>query len=235
MKAIEASLQAVKARIEAAARLYGRDPDGIGLLAVSKTRPAADVLAAVAGGQRAFGENYLQEGVDKIADVRAELGAGAAALCWHFIGPLQSNKTRLVAENFDWVHSLDRLKVAERLSAQRPVQLPPLQVCVQVNISGEESKSGCLPAAAAELCAAVAQLPRLRLRGLMAVPAPAADFEAQCLPLGRLRELLADIKRGGLPLDTLSMGMTHDLEAAVAEGSTMVRIGTAIFGERNYR
>ncbi|MGE5489959.1 MAG: YggS family pyridoxal phosphate-dependent enzyme, partial [Actinomycetota bacterium] len=153
---------------------------------------------------------------------------------WHFIGPLQSNKTRLVAENFAWVHSIERLKIAERLSAQRPAGLPPLEVCVQVNVSGEASKSGCEPAEAEELCHRVAELPNLRLRGLMAIPEPVEEFEAQRRPFKQLKELFETLRAGGLPLDTLSMGMSHDLEAAIAEGATVVRIGTAIFGERNY-
>jgi pyridoxal phosphate enzyme (YggS family) len=201
------------------------------LLAVSKTMPAEAVREAHAAGQRAFGENYVQEGVETIsalADLRAELQ-------WHLIGPLQSNKTRVVAESFDWVHSVDRLKVAERLSAQRPAHLPPLQVCLQVNVSGEASKSGVAPAEVAALAAAVARLPGLRLRGLMSIPEPAADFEAQRPPHRALHALLQDLRRQGLQLDTLSMGMSADLEAAVAEGATLVRIGTAIFGGRARR
>ncbi|WP_303785870.1 YggS family pyridoxal phosphate-dependent enzyme [Azovibrio restrictus] len=232
MSVIQANLQAVRHAVEMAARRAGRDPGGIRLLAVSKTRPAEDVCVAALAGQRDFGENYVQEGVAKIAAVARLLPAGHPSLVWHFIGPLQSNKTRLVAEHFDWVHSVDRLKVAQRLSDQRPVHLPPLQVCVQVNVSGEASKSGCAPEEAAALCRAVAALPRLRLRGLMAIPAPADDFEAQCQPLRRLRLLQADLVAQGLVLDTLSMGMSHDLEAAIFEGSTLVRVGTAIFGAR---
>lgn len=228
MSAIASNLQAVRARIAAAATAAGRSPDSVRLLAVSKTWPLASVLDAAAGGQQAFGENYVQEGVDKaIATVDRRLE-------WHFIGPLQSNKTRPVAEHFAWVHSIDRLKIAERLSAQRPAPLPPLQVCVQVNVSGEASKSGCAPDDAGALCQAVARLPGLTLRGLMAIPEPCAGFAAQRAPFRALREIYDHLRAAGLPLDTLSMGMSHDLEAAVAEGATIVRIGTAIFGERNY-
>ena len=228
MSAIATNLQAVRKRIADAALASARDEGTVTLLAVSKTWPAACIRQAASAGQRAFGENYVQEGLDKIGEL-AGLG-----LEWHFIGPLQSNKTRSVAEHFDWVHTVDRLKVAERLAAQRPAEMAPLQVCVQVNISGEDSKSGCRPDDAAALCRAVAALPRLKLRGLMAIPAPAADLTAQRAPLRRLRELRDRIASGGLALDTLSMGMSHDLEAAVAEGATIVRIGTAIFGERNH-
>ena len=231
MSDIAVRLQAVKTRIAAAARAAGRDPASVLLLAVSKTKPLADVLAAAEAGQRAFGENYVQEGVDKI------VATADRAFDWHFIGPLQSNKTRLVAEHFAWVHSVDRLKLAERLSAQRPAHLPPLQVCVQVNVSGEASKSGCVPAETLDLCRAVAALPRLTLRGLMAIPEPADDAEAQRRPCRELRRLFETVRAagiGGADFDTLSMGMTHDLEAAIAEGATIVRVGTAIFGERNY-
>lgn len=226
MSDIAANLQAVHARIAAAARAAGRDPASIVLLAVSKTWPADCLRPAIAAGQRAFGENYVQEGVEKIATLAGE------GLEWHFIGPLQSNKTRAVAEHFDWVHSIERLKIAERLSEQRPSTLPPLNVCVQVNVSGEASKSGCVLEEAADLCHAVAALPRLRLRGLMAIPAPADDFAAQRAPFAALRKLYEQLQGEGLALDTLSMGMSHDLEAAVAEGASLVRIGTAIFGER---
>ena len=228
MSAIASNLQAVKARIAEAARAAGRTPESIELLAVSKTWPLACVLEAAEAGQRAFGENYVQEGTDKaIATVNRQLS-------WHFIGPLQSNKTRLVAEHFDWVHSIERLKIAERLAAQRPATLAPLNVCVQINVSGEASKSGCAPDEALALCQAIAALPNLQLRGLMAIPEPTDDFAAQRAPLRQLREIYEYIRVAGLPLDTLSMGMSHDLEAAVAEGATIVRIGTAIFGERNY-
>jgi pyridoxal phosphate enzyme (YggS family) len=215
-------------RIAAACTAAGRDPADVALLAVSKTFGADAVRTAHAAGQRAFGENYVQEALDKIAAL-ADLRAG---LEWHLIGPLQSNKTRVVAEAFDWVHSVDRLKTAERLSAQRPPHLPPLQVCLQVNVSGEASKSGVAPSEVAALAAQVQQLPRLRLRGLMSIPEPAADFHAQRVPHRVLQALLQDLRRQGLALDTLSMGMSADLEAAVAEGATIVRIGTAIFGGR---
>ena len=213
-------------RIARAAEAAGRDAAEVRLLAVSKTWPADSVREAAAAGQRAFGENYVQEGIDKIREV------ARPDLEWHFIGPLQSNKTRQVAEAFDWVHSVDRFKIAERLSQQRPETLPPLQVCLQVNISGEASKSGCAPDEALALCRAVAALPGLQLRGLMAIPEPTDDLQAQRIPFCKLRELREQICAAGLPLDTLSMGMSHDLEAAVAEGATIVRIGTAIFGER---
>ena len=228
MSAIASNLQAVRARIANAALDARRSPDEITLLAVSKTWPVDCVIAASRAGQRAFGENYVQEAIDKA------LATFDLDLEWHFIGPLQSNKTRPVAEHFAWVHTIDRLRIAERLSAQRPADLPPLQVCVQVNVSGETSKSGCSPEQALDLCVAVNGLPRLKLRGLMTIPEPADDFAAQRAPLRRLRELFASIRSAGLPLDTLSMGMSHDLEAAVAEGATIVRIGTAIFGERNH-
>ncbi len=228
MSAIADNLQAVQARISKAAAAVGRSPESVRLLAVSKTWPLSCVVDAAAAGQRAFGENYVQEGIDKIAAISGR------NLEWHFIGPLQSNKTKPVAEHFDWVHSVERLKIAERLSAQRPAYLPPLQVCVQVNVSGEASKSGCLPDEALALCRAVAALPGLQLRGLMAIPEPVEDPVAQRAPFRQLRELSEQIRAAGLPLDTLSMGMSHDLEAAVAEGATIVRIGTAIFGERNY-
>lgn len=228
MSEISTNLQAIARRIATAEQAAGRLPGSVHLLAVSKTKPVADIRAAAAAGQRCFGENYVQEGVEKIAAL-ADLG-----LEWHFIGPLQSNKTRPVAEHFDWVHSIERLKIAQRLSEQRPANLPPLQVCVQVNVSGEDSKSGCEPGEAAALCRAVAALPRLQLRGLMAIPAPADDEAGQRAPLAQLRQLYEALRQAGLPLDTLSMGMSHDLEAAVAEGATLVRVGTAIFGERQY-
>ncbi|MFC5302224.1 YggS family pyridoxal phosphate-dependent enzyme [Azospira restricta] len=227
MTPISAQLQAVHARIDAAARAAGRDPAAVSLLAVSKTWPADSVRAAAAAGQRAFGENYVQEGCAKAAEL------AALGLDWHFIGPLQSNKTRPVAEAFAWVHSVDRLKIAERLSAQRPPALPPLNVCLQVNVSDEASKSGCTPAAAPALAHAIAALPRLRLRGVMCIPEPTADVVAQRRAFAALRTLYERLRQEGLPLDTLSMGMSHDLEAAVAEGATLVRVGTAIFGERN--
>ena len=232
MSAIPANLQAVRHAMNMAAGRAGRDPGGVRLLAVSKTKPAEDVREAALAGQRDFGENYVQEGVEKIAALERLLPPGHSPLVWHFIGPLQSNKTRPVAEHFDWVHSIDRLKVAQRLSEQRPEHLAPLQVCVQVNVSGEATKSGCEPEEAPALCRAVAALPRLTLRGLMAIPAPADDFESQRQPLARLRQLFLSLQAEGLALDTLSMGMSHDLEAAILEGSTLVRVGTAIFGAR---
>ncbi|MFM2347594.1 MAG: hypothetical protein RL654_2347 [Pseudomonadota bacterium] len=228
MTTLDDSIQVVHQRLEAA-RIRAERPRGsVRLLAVSKTRTSDEVRAAHAAGLQAFGENYVQEGLDKIAAL-ADLRAG---LEWHLIGPLQSNKTRAVAEGFDWVHSVDRLRTAERLSAQRPPELPPLQVCLQVNISGEDSKSGAPPAELPALARAVAALPRLRLRGLMAIPAPAQGLEAQRRPHRALRALLEQLRAEGLAVDTLSMGMSDDLEAAVLEGATLVRIGTAIFGAR---
>ncbi|ENO89395.1 YggS family pyridoxal phosphate-dependent enzyme [Thauera linaloolentis] len=230
MTTIDDRLRAVRARIEAAARAAGRDPASVGLLAVSKTWPAEAVREAAAAGQRTFGENYVQEGVDKIEALR---GLG---LEWHFIGPLQSNKTRPVANAFDWVHGIDRLKIAERLSAQRDESLPPLNVCIQVNVSGEDSKSGVAPDEAAALARAVAGLPRLRLRGLMCIPEPTGDDALLRSRFALLRALKAQLAADGVAgapqLDTLSMGMSHDIEPAVAEGATIVRVGTAIFGER---
>lgn len=228
MTTISANLQAVQARIAAACKAVGRAPQTVNLLAVSKTWPASDLRTVAACGQRAFGENYVQEGVDKIAAL-ADL-----KLEWHFIGPLQSNKTRPVAEHFAWVHTIDRLKIAERLSVQRPEHLPPLQVCIQVNVSGEASKSGVAPQEATALAHAVAKLPRLQLRGLMAVPEPTEDVGILSAQFDRLRGIYEELKTQGLPLDTLSMGMSHDLETAIAAGATMVRIGTAIFGARSY-
>ncbi len=228
MSAIADNLQAVQARISHAAAAVGRSPEAVRLLAVSKTWPLACVLDAADAGQRAFGENYVQEGIDKIAAVTGR------HLEWHFIGPLQSNKTKPVAEHFDWVHSIDRLKIAERLSAQRPTYLSPLQVCVQVNVDGGPNKSGVVPEEVFELAQAVVRLPRLRLRGLMCIPEPAPDFERACEVFGRARALFDRLRAGGLELDTLSMGMSDDLEAAIASGSTMVRVGSAIFGARHY-
>ncbi len=221
-------LDEVRQRIAATAVSAGRDASSVRLLAVSKTFPAGDVRAAFNAGQRAFGENYVQESVAKIA----ELGDLRGEIEWHFIGPLQSNKTKAVAENFDWVHSIDRLKIAERLSDQRAEDAAPLNVCLQVNVSGEASKSGVAPEEALALARAVAALPRLRLRGLMAIPEPAATLDEQRAPHRCLRELLDALRADGLELDTLSMGMSADLEAAVLEGATLVRIGTAIFGAR---
>ena len=226
MTSIAANLQAVRARIAAACVAAGRSADSVQLVAVSKTWPAASVREAAASGQRAFGENYAQEALDKAAEL---VGLG---LEWHVIGPLQSNKTRLVAENFVWVHSVDRLKIAERLAAQRPPALAPLQVCIQVNVSGEASKSGCAPDQTAALAHAAAALPHLCLRGLMAIPEPSDDIGLQRSRFALLRQLRDRINAEGLMLDTLSMGMSDDLEAAIMEGATLVRIGTAIFGER---
>ena len=232
MSRIAEKLQAVHAQIVAAAQLAGRPVDEVALLAVSKTFPAEAVLEAWDAGQRAFGENYLQEALDKIAAVQA-LRPDAAPE-WHFIGPIQSNKTRPMAGAFAWVHSVDRLKIAQRLSEQRPDGMAPLNICLQVNISGEASKSGVSPAELPELARAVAALPRLRLRGLMAIPEPDGDLQRQREPFARLRVLKEQLNAGGLALDTLSMGMSADLQAAVLEGATMVRIGSAIFGARAY-
>ena len=229
MATIAANLQGVTARIARAAAAAGRDPSAIALVAVSKTFPAGCVAEARAAGQRAFGENYVQEALAK----QAALADGS--LEWHFIGPIQSNKTRAIAEHFAWVHSVDRLKIAERLDAARPAGLPPLNVLLQVNADAEDTKSGVAPDELAALAQAVARLPRLALRGLMCIPRPAADFEAQRRPFARLRGLRDALAAGGLALDTLSMGMSADLEAAVAEGSTLVRVGTAIFGARSVR
>jgi hypothetical protein len=228
MSTITENLHHVHRRIAAACTAAQRPVQSVTLLAVSKTFGADAVREAHAAGQRAFGENYVQEALDKIQ----ALGALRSQLEWHLIGPLQSNKTRAVAEAFDWVQSVDRLKIAERLSAQRPAALPPLQVCLQVNVSGEASKSGVAPAEAPALARAVAALPGLRLRGLMAIPEPVDDPQAQHRPHRELAALLQRLRDDGLALDTLSMGMSADLEAAVAEGATMLRIGSAIFGAR---
>lgn len=228
MTTISTNLQAVKRRIIGACSRAGRDPASVTLLAVSKTFSAVMLREAHAAGQRRFGENYVQDALAKQAEL-ADLD-----LEWHFIGPLQSNKTKSVAEHFAWVHSVDRLKIAERLSAQHPAHLPPLNVCVQVNVSGEASKRGCAPEAAPALCRAVAALPNLRLRGLMAIPEPTDDSALARRRFASLRVLRDELNRAGLALDTLSMGMSHDLEEAIMEGATLVRVGTAIFGERNY-
>ena len=223
-------LEEVRQRIAKAAADATRDASSVALLAVSKTFPAEDVRAAFNAGQRAFGENYVQEAVAKItglADLRSEIE-------WHFIGPLQSNKTKVVSENFDWVHSVDRLKIAERLNEQRPDGSPRLNVCLQINVSGEDSKSGIAPDDALALAHQIAALPRLHLRGLMAIPEPAATLDEQRAPHRRLREIMDTLRADGLELDTLSMGMSADIEAAILEGATMVRIGTAIFGARDY-
>jgi pyridoxal phosphate enzyme (YggS family) len=236
MTSIQDNLVTVQERISEAAKASGRSVTDISLLAVSKTFPASDVRLAYEAGQRSFGENYVQEGVSKIAelsDIRAELE-------WHFIGPLQSNKSRDVAESFDWVHSIDRLKIAQRLNDQRPPELPPLNVCVQVNISGESSKSGVEPNEVASLCIAIAQMPHLRLRGLMSIPEPTEDEVQQKADHHQLFTIYKTLKKNpslqteSVQLDTISMGMSSDMSAAIAEGSTMVRIGTAIFGKRTY-
>ncbi len=225
---ISDNLQAIRHRIADAARACGRDPADILLLAVSKTKPDADIIAAHAAGQTAFGENYVQEGCDKAQ----RLEEAGLALDWHFIGPLQSNKTRQVATWFDWVHSVDREKIAVRLSEQRDPHRPPLNLCIQVNVSGEASKSGVAPDEVVALADAIAALPRLALRGLMAIPEPTDDVALQRRRFAHLRQLKDDLNARGHRLDTLSMGMSQDLEAAIAEGATIVRVGTALFGAR---
>lgn len=225
MSTIAENIAKVGARIREAAQASQRNLADIGLLAVSKTKPAAAIREAHTAGLRDFGENYLQEALEKQTEL------SDLPLIWHFIGPIQSNKTRPIAEHFDWVHSVDRLKIAQRLSEQRPAHLPPLNICLQVNVSGEDSKSGCSPEALPALAKAVAALPNLRLRGLMAIPEPTDDIAAQHAAFAHLRQLRDDL---ALNLDTLSMGMSHDLEAAIAEGATWVRIGTALFGARDY-
>ena len=231
MSLIPQNLQAIASTIVAAAQEAGRAPESVQLLAVSKTFAADAVLEAVAAGQRAFGENYLQEGVDKIAALRA---AGTAPLVWHFIGPIQSNKTRPIAEHFDWVHTVERERIAQRLSEQRPAELAPLQICLQVNISGEASKSGVTPQELSALAHKVAALPNLTLRGLMAIPEPVEDYAQQRAAFAALRALYDQLRAEGLALDTLSMGMSADLRAAIVEGATIVRVGSAIFGARTY-
>ncbi len=232
MSTIAANLQAVEATIRAACEAANRPRPTVRLLAVSKTFPAEAVLEAIEAGQRAFGENYVQEGVDKIAAV-AKARPGLM-LEWHFIGPIQSNKTRPIATSFQWVHTVERLKIAQRLSEQRPAELGPLDICLQVNISGEATKSGVKPEELEGLAKAVVQLPNLRLRGLMAIPEPQADPALQRAPFARLRALAQDLIKAGIHLDTLSMGMSGDLQSAVLEGATIVRIGSAIFGARHY-
>jgi pyridoxal phosphate enzyme (YggS family) len=228
MQTIVERLQQVKGRVSQALASFGRGAQEVTLLAVSKTQSAEAVRAVAEAGQTAFGENYVQEALEKMA----ALADRRAQLEWHLIGPLQSNKTRPVAEAFDWVHSVDRLKIAQRLSEQRPAGLPPLNLCLQVNVGGQASKSGVAPAELPALAHAVGRLPRVRLRGLMSIPEPAVGFEAQRAPHRLLRNLFEELRAQGLELDTLSMGMSADLEAAIAEGATIVRIGTAIFGER---
>lgn len=232
MSTIEQNLQAVRSSIAQAALDAQRMPADVTLLAVSKTFGADAVLEALRAGQAAFGENYLQEALDKIAAVRLALPQGAPA--WHFIGPIQSNKTRPIAEHFDWVHTVEREKIAARLSEQRPDGMPDLNICLQVNISGEASKSGVTPSDLPALAHAVAHLPRLRLRGLMAIPEPETDVALQRRAFAQLRTLYEQLKADGLALDTLSMGMSADLRAAVLEGATIVRVGSAIFGSRHY-
>ncbi|EGF31216.1 hypothetical protein IMCC9480_164 [Oxalobacteraceae bacterium IMCC9480] len=232
MSVISSNLQAVHGAIDAAAQAVSRLPHSITLLAVSKTFDAAAVLEAAAAGQRAFGENYLQEALDKIAAVR--LAQPELILEWHFIGPIQSNKTRPIAESFDWVHSVEREKIARRLSDQRPAGLPPLNICLQVNISGEASKSGVPAGEALAVAQAIAAMPRLGLRGLMAIPEPSTVVAEQRAAFRQLHVLFEQCRAAGLPMDTLSMGMSSDLPAAIAEGATIVRVGTAIFGARTY-
>jgi pyridoxal phosphate enzyme (YggS family) len=232
MSTIAANMQAVEATIAAAAEASGRPRSGVQLLAVSKTFPMEAVLEAIAAGQRAFGENYLQEGVEKIAAVaRAQPDTPVE---WHFIGPIQSNKTRPIATSFAWVHTVERLKIAQRLSEQRPPEMGPLNVCLQVNISGEATKSGATPAELPALARQVAALPNLRLRGLMAIPEAQTDPALQRAAFAKLRVLAESLRADGLPIDTLSMGMSGDMAAAIAEGATIVRVGSAIFGSRHY-
>ncbi len=228
MATISSNIQQVRARIARACDSARRPVQSVTLLCVSKTFGPEAVRAAHAAGECSFGENYVQEALDKIAAL-ADL---RESIEWHLIGPLQSNKTRVVAEQFDWVHSVDRLKIAQRLSEQRPAHLPPLQLCLQVNISGEASKSGLVPAEVATVAQAVASLPRVVLRGLMAIPEPAGELSAQRVPHRALHGLLDALRAQGLPLDTLSMGMSADLDAAILEGATIVRVGSAIFGAR---
>jgi pyridoxal phosphate enzyme (YggS family) len=228
MSAIQSRLNAVRQRIRQAEQTYRREAGSVQLLAVSKTRSAEDIRQAVAAGQCCFGESYLQEALDKMEQLR-DLG-----LEWHFIGRIQGNKTRAIAENFDWVHSIDSLRQIRRLNDQRPARLAPLKICLQIKIDDEESKSGISPGEVRGLIEALPDYPRLALQGLMTLPAPAAQLDAQRLPFRRLRQLRDKLATAGLPLTTLSMGMTDDLEAAIAEGATLVRIGTAIFGPRDY-
>ena len=225
MSTIAGNIALVEARIRAAALAVQRDVTSVHLLAVSKTKPAAALREAYAAGIRDFGENYLQEARAK------QLELADLPLSWHFIGPIQSNKTRDIAEHFDWVHSVDRLKIAQRLSEQRPAELAPLNICIQVNVSGEASKSGCTPADLPALATAISALPRLKLRGLMAIPEPTEDRVEQDRAFATVRHLQESLNLG---LDTLSMGMSHDLESAIAQGATWVRIGTALFGARDY-
>ncbi|MCV6588731.1 MAG: YggS family pyridoxal phosphate-dependent enzyme [Marinobacterium sp.] len=228
MSKISSNLDTVRAELNQAALAANRPPEAITLLAVSKTRPAEDLRQAHQQGQIDFGENYLQESLDKIKAL-ADL-----PLCWHFIGPIQSNKTRPIAEHFHWVHTVEREKIGRRLSEQRPADMPPLQICLQVNISGEQSKSGCLPDDVEALADSLVTLPGLTLRGLMAIPQASSDETEQRAVFARMRTLLTQLQQKYPQMDTLSMGMTGDMKAAITEGSTMVRIGTAIFGARDY-
>ena len=233
MRSIHDNLQAVRERIARAALAAGRDPLTVALLAVSKTHAASLVAQAMDAGQRAFGENYVREALEKMDALAENLGKERArALEWHLIGPLQSNKTRLAAARFDWVHSVESEKVARRLSEQRPAGMAPLNVLIQVNVSGESSKSGVAPEQVAGLAEAISSLPNLKLRGLMAIPEPGGDVQTQRLRFSGLRTLLEQLQNRHATLDTLSMGMSDDMEAAIAEGATLVRIGTAIFGTR---
>ncbi|ELY4670390.1 YggS family pyridoxal phosphate-dependent enzyme [Cronobacter muytjensii] len=231
MSETERNLAQVRQKISAAVQRCGRAPEEVTLLAVSKTKPASAIAEAIDAGQREFGENYVQEGVDKIQHFRE---AGVDGLTWHFIGPLQSNKSRLVAEHFDWCHTVDRLRIATRLNEQRPDEMAPLNVLIQVNISDEQSKSGIALDELDALAAAVAALPRLRLRGLMAIPAPEKAYERQFAVASEMAAAFTALKARYPTVDTLSLGMSDDMEAAIAAGSTMVRIGTAIFGARDY-
>jgi pyridoxal phosphate enzyme (YggS family) len=230
MTSLQKNLLSVEQRIAEQCAASGRDPRSVELLAVSKTFPLSAVLEAHQAGQSHFGENYIQEGVEKITACRAR--PDCADLVWHCIGPIQSNKTRLVATHFDWVHTVDRLKIAQRLSEQRPPDMPPLQICIQVNIDGGVNKAGIAPGDALELARQVAALPRLRLRGLMTIPEPAPDDAAALAVHQAAKDLWDRLRAAGLELDTLSMGMSADLEAALAAGSTMVRVGSALFGSR---
>ena len=226
MQNIEKNLKQIRAQILQAAKRYERDPDSVLLLAVSKRKPAADIRHAYQFGQKDFGENYLQEAQQKIQDLQD------LEICWHFIGAIQSNKTRDIAQSFDWAHCVDRVKIAQRLSDQRPASLPPLNVCIQVNLDQEASKAGIELAEVANMASAIHQMPGIRLRGLMSIPAPRDNFDQQRSAFSQLAVTLESLRQGGIGCDTLSMGMTQDMEAAIAEGSTLVRIGTAIFGKR---
>ncbi|GGK63997.1 YggS family pyridoxal phosphate-dependent enzyme [Amphritea balenae] len=230
MTNIANNLSIICSKINIAAQNAHRNPDEVTLLAVSKTRQSEELMQLWQEGQRHFGENYLQEALDKIKLLQGN------DICWHFIGPIQSNKTRSITENFSWVHSVDRLKIAQRLNDQRPDSLPPLNICLQINISEEQSKSGIIPAELPKLAEQIAAMPNIRLRGLMAIPANCEDPEQQRIPFARMQALLLQLQEQlpQQPLDTLSMGMSGDMDAAIAEGSTMVRIGTALFGPRDY-